>query len=61
LFLDGIHKKISSGFNLKHSRILYGIFLTVSFQPIFDMGDNLEECKGDLFSIGKIVDIEITF
>jgi hypothetical protein len=35
--------KNPSGFGLKHSRLLYGIFLKVSFPPIFDMGDNLKE------------------
>jgi hypothetical protein len=38
-----------------------GIFLPVSFPPIFDVGDSLKELKGDLFTIGKIVDKEITF
>jgi hypothetical protein len=52
--LDHIHKKIPSGLNPKYSRLLYGIFLPVSFPPMFDMGDNLKECKGDLFSIKKL-------
>jgi hypothetical protein len=48
-FLNDIHKRVPSGFNPKHSRFLYGIFLTVIIPPMFDIGDNLKECKGDLF------------
>jgi fucose permease len=61
LFLDCIHKK-----NLKWARshifqTLCGTFLPVSFPPIFDMGESLKECKGDIFPVGKIVNREITF
>jgi hypothetical protein len=61
LLLDRIHKKFSSGINPNYSRLLCGIFLLVSFPPMFDMGESLKECKGDLFSAGKIVKKEITF
>jgi hypothetical protein len=61
LFLDQIHKKISSGIAHKYSRLLSGILLSVSFPPIFDMGESLKECKGDIFSIRKIVNREMTF
>jgi hypothetical protein len=54
-------KKSQVGLDLKHSRLLCGIFLPVSLPPIFDMGDNLKERKGDLFPIEKFVDKEITF
>jgi hypothetical protein len=56
LFLDDIHKRVPSGFDPKYSRLLCGFFLTVSLPPMFDMGDNLKECKGDIFPIGKIVE-----
>jgi hypothetical protein len=43
LFLDHIHKKISSGFEPMYSRFLCGTLLPVSFPPMFDMGGSLEE------------------
>jgi hypothetical protein len=58
---DCIHKKIPSGLDLKYSRLLYGIFLPVCFPPMFDMGENLKDNKCDLFSVEKIVNIEISF
>jgi hypothetical protein len=61
LFLDHIHKKIPSGLDPIYSRFLYGYFLPVSFPPMFDMGESLKECEGDLFPIGKIVNKEINF
>jgi hypothetical protein len=61
LFLDRIHKKIPSGLSPIYSRILCGTFLPVSFPPMFDMGEILKECEGDLFPVGKIVNKEITF
>jgi hypothetical protein len=42
-------------------RLLYGTFLPVSFPPMFDMGESLEESEGDLFPIRKMVNKEITF
>jgi hypothetical protein len=61
LFFDRIHKKIPCGINPKYSRLLYGNSLLVSFPPIFDMRESLKEHKGDLFSVGKIMNREITF
>jgi hypothetical protein len=61
LFLDNIHKKIKSGLGPKYSKLLDATFLPVSFPPIFDMGESLEERKGDIFSVRKIVNREITF
>jgi hypothetical protein len=60
-FLDRIHKKIPSGLDPIYSRFLYGNFLPVSFPTMFDMGERLEECEGDLFLVEKIVNREITF
>jgi hypothetical protein len=61
LFLDRIHKKIPSGLSPIYSIFLYATLLLVSFPPMFDMGYVLEECEGDLFNVGKIVNGEITF
>jgi hypothetical protein len=51
--LDRIHKNVPSGLNPKYSRLFFGFFLPVSFPPMFDMGESLKECKGDLLSVGK--------
>jgi hypothetical protein len=59
--LDYIYKKIPSGFNPKYSRLLYGNLLPVIFPPMFDMGESLKECKGDIFSVKKTVNKEINF
>jgi hypothetical protein len=61
LFLDHIHKKIPSGLGPIYSRFLQGNLLPVSFPLMFDMGESLEECEGDIFPIEKIVNKEITF
>jgi hypothetical protein len=60
LFLYPIHKKIPSKFPTIYSRLLCGILLLVSFPPMFDMGESFKECEGDLFSVGKIMNREIT-
>jgi hypothetical protein len=54
LFLDRIHKKIQVGLDPIYSRLLYGNFLPVSFPPMFDMGESLKECEGDLFPVEKL-------
>jgi hypothetical protein len=59
--LYDIHKRNPSGLIPIYSRLLCGIFLPVSFPPMFDMGESLKECKGDIFFVRKIVDKEITF
>jgi hypothetical protein len=59
--LTASKQKIPCGISPIYSRFLYGTFLSVSFPPIFDMGESLEECEGDLFPFGKIVNKEITF
>jgi hypothetical protein len=61
LFLDRIHKKIPSGLSPIYSIFLCGTFLPVSFPPMFDMGESLEECECDLFPLEKIVNKEISF
>jgi hypothetical protein len=44
-----------------YSRLLCGSFLAVSFPSMFDMGESLKECEGDLFPVEKLVNREITF
>jgi hypothetical protein len=61
LFLYRIHKKIPSGLGPIYSRLLCGTLLLVSFPRMFDMGKRFKECEGDLFSVKKIVNREITF
>jgi hypothetical protein len=61
LFLDHIHKKIPCGLDPIYSRYLCGALLPVIFPPMFDMGERLKECEGDLLLIEKIVNREITF
>jgi hypothetical protein len=61
LFLDRIHKKNPSGLDPIYSIFLCGTFLLVSFPPMFDTGESLEECEGDLFPVEKIVNREIAF
>jgi hypothetical protein len=53
LFLDCIHKKIPSGLDPIYSRLLCGTLLPVSFPPMFDMGESLKECEGDIFPVEK--------
>jgi hypothetical protein len=60
LFLDHIHKKIPSGLDPIYSRLLCGNFVSISFPPMFDMGEILKECESDLFHVGKILNREIT-
>jgi hypothetical protein len=61
LFLYRIHKKFPSGLGPIYSRLLCGNFLPISSPPMFDMRERLNEYKGDIFSVGKIVNREITF
>jgi len=61
MFLYRIHKKISSGLGPIYSRLLCGTLFPVSFPPMFDMGESLKECEGDLFPVGEIMNREITF
>jgi hypothetical protein len=61
LFLDHIQKKIPSGIDPIYSRIICGDLLPVSFPPMFDMGERLKECEGDIFLVEKIMNKEITF
>jgi hypothetical protein len=64
LFLDRIHTKksqVASAPYIPDSSMEILIFLPVSFPPMFDMGEFLKECEGDLLPVGKIVNREVTF
>jgi hypothetical protein len=61
LFLNNIPERIPSGLDQKYCKFLSVLLLTVSLPPILYMGDNLKECKGNIFSIGKIMDQNIPF
>jgi hypothetical protein len=61
LFLEFIHKQIPSGIDPKYSRFLYGIFIPISFPPMFEMGEGLKDHKFGLLSIKIFVEREITF
>jgi hypothetical protein len=52
LFLEHNHKKKPSGLGPIYSRLLCGDSIPVSFPPMFDTGNILKECEGDLFPIG---------
>jgi hypothetical protein len=61
LFLDGIYERFPTRFGLKHSRLLCGNFLSISFPPMFEMGERLNKRIGDIFPIGICFYREITF
>jgi len=59
--LKGFQKNYLSVFDPKNFKLVCGVFLTICFPPIFDLGHNLMEGKDDLLHIGKVVDRKITF
>jgi fucose permease len=61
LFLYCIQKNIPSGLGPIYSILLCGTLIPVMFPPMFYMGERFKECEGDLFSVEKIVNREITF
>ena len=61
LLFNGILEGIPHRGNQKYHRFLYGPLFKVSVPPIFNMGNDLEECKSNIFPIGKIVDRKIPF
>jgi hypothetical protein len=61
LFLHRMHKRIPSELGPIYSTLFYGNLIPVSFPPMFDMRESFKECEGDLFSVEKIVNREITF
>jgi hypothetical protein len=61
LFLNNIPKRTPSGYDSRHYGFLHGLLLIVCLPPILNMGDDLKEKKGDIFSIGKIMDTKIPF
>jgi hypothetical protein len=57
LFLNRISERIPSGGDRKYCIFVsVGPFLTTSFPPILDMGDNLKDHKGNILYIEKIMD-----
>jgi hypothetical protein len=56
LFFNGIPKGIPCGGDHKYCRFLYGPLLRVNIPSVLNMGDDLEECKNNIFPIKKIVD-----
>jgi hypothetical protein len=61
LLFNGIHEGIPCGRDCKYFIFLCGPFLRVSIPQVLNMGDDLEECKSNLFPIRKIVDQIIPF
>jgi hypothetical protein len=61
LLFKGILEGIPCGGDQKYFIFLYGPFLRVSILPFLNLGDDLEECKGNILPIEKIVDRKITF
>jgi hypothetical protein len=59
LLFNGIHEGIPCVGDHKYFIFLYGPFLRVSIPLVFNTGDDLEECKSNIFPIGKIVDRKI--
>jgi fucose permease len=55
LFLDHIYKKIPSGISPIYYIFLCGTFFSVIFPPMFDMGESLEKCEGDILPLETIV------
>jgi len=58
--LEGIKKRHPSGLWPKNCEIISGMLHTVSFPPISDMQKSFKECEGVFFTVGKILDKEIT-
>jgi hypothetical protein len=61
LFFNEIPEGIPCGGDYKYCKFLYVPLLRVSIPLVLNMGDKLEECKTNLFPIGKIVDGKIPF
>jgi hypothetical protein len=58
--LEGINKIFPSGSWPKNHKIILNMFLTISLPPISDMGKGFKECIGDVFTVGKFLDKEIS-
>jgi hypothetical protein len=61
LFLDGISERIPSGCSQEQRGFSLALFLRVGFPPVLDMGGSFEECENNLFSVGKVMNREISF
>jgi hypothetical protein len=54
LFFNGVPEGISCRENQKYCRFLYRPLLRVSIPLVLNMGDDLEECKSNIFPIRKL-------
>ena len=61
LFFNGVLEGIRCRGHQNNCIFLHDPLLRVSIPPVFNMGNDLEECKSDLFPIRKIVDRKIPF
>jgi hypothetical protein len=61
LFLDGVSEIIPSGCGREQRGFSLTLLLRVGFPPVLDMGGGFEECENNLFSIGKLMNREISF
>ena len=57
--LDDIEKTHLSVFCPVYFRLIFDMPLAVIIPPIFDMGEELNDCNGGIFSIGKIENIDL--
>jgi hypothetical protein len=55
MFFNGISERIPCRFDYKYYIFLYGPLLKESIPLVLNMGDDLEDCKSNLFPIEKIV------
>jgi hypothetical protein len=61
LFLDGVSERIPSVCGRQQRGFSLALLLQVGFPPILDMGGDFEECENNIFSIGKLMNREISF
>jgi hypothetical protein len=61
LFFNRILEEILGGGDHKYCIFLYRPLLRVRIPLVLNTGDGLEECKSNLFPIGKILDQKIAF
>jgi hypothetical protein len=61
LFLDGVSERIPSGCDQEQRGFPLALLLPVGFPPVLDMGGGFKECKNYPFSVGKVMNREISF
>jgi hypothetical protein len=60
LFLDGILERIPTGCIQEQRGFSLAFLLRVGFPPVLDMGGGFEECKNNIFLVGKVMNREIS-